>query len=39
MALSFVEIDGQRLELMPTRAVLSPFSGGHDDGGASGVSY
>ena len=39
MALSFVEIDGQRLKLLHTRAVLSPLRGGHDDGGASGVSY
>ena len=39
MALSFVEIDGQRLEPLPTRTVLSPFNGGHDYGGASGGSY
>lgn len=39
MALSFVEIDGRRLELLPTRAVLSPLSDGHDDGCASGVYY
>ncbi len=40
MAVSLVNIEGQRLELLPARAVLSPISGAHDDGGASGsVSY
>ena len=40
MALSIVEIDGQRLELLPARAELSPFNDGLDDGGANGgVSY
>lgn len=39
MALSFVEINGRRLELLPTRAVLSPLSDGHDDCGASGIYH
>lgn len=39
MTLSLVEIDRPRLELLPTRAMLSPLRGGHDDSGASGVGY
>jgi hypothetical protein len=33
-ALTFAEIDGQHVELLPTRTVLSMFSLGGDDGGA-----
>jgi hypothetical protein len=40
MAPSFVEIDGQHPELLRACALLSPFSGDRDDGGANGsVSY
>lgn len=36
-ALSFAEIDGQRMELLPARTVLSLFStGGGGDGGEGG---
>ncbi|MGH3898219.1 MAG: hypothetical protein ACRDTA_08175 [Pseudonocardiaceae bacterium] len=36
-ALSFVEIDGQHVELLPARTVLSTFSMGGGDGGAGGA--
>ncbi len=35
-ALSFVEIDGQHVELLPARTVLSTFAMGGGDGGAGG---
>ena len=35
-ALSFVEIDGQHVELLPARTVLSMFSAGGGKGGAGG---
>jgi hypothetical protein len=41
-ALSFVEVEGQHVELLPARTVLSMFSaggcgcGGHGDGGGNG---
>jgi hypothetical protein len=37
-ALSFVEIDGQHVELLPARTVMSMFAvkGGGGDGGAGG---
>ena len=36
-ALSFVEIDGQHVELLPARTVLSMFSAGGCCGGKGGV--
>ena len=45
-ALSFTEIDGQHVELLPARTVLSLFAvggfggdGGSADGGAGGACY
>ena len=35
-ALSFCEIDGQHVELLPARTVLSVFSMGGGDGGTGG---
>lgn len=35
-ALSFAEIDGQRVELLPARTVLSMFSTGGSCGGCTG---
>ena len=35
--LSFAEIDGQHVELLPARTVLSLFSAGGGDGGAGGA--
>jgi hypothetical protein len=32
-ALSFAEVDGQRVELLPARTVLSLFNAGGDGGG------
>ena len=37
-ALSFSEIDGQHVELLPARTVLSLFSLGDGDGGSNVVS-
>lgn len=36
-ALSFADIDGQHVELLPARTVLSLFSLGEGDGGTSNV--
>lgn len=36
-ALSFVEIDGQHVELLPARTVMSMFHAGGGDGGAGGA--
>jgi hypothetical protein len=36
-ALSFADIDGQHVELLPARTVLSMFSLGDPDGGGSNV--
>ncbi|MGB8256383.1 MAG: hypothetical protein WCE71_13560, partial [Pseudonocardiaceae bacterium] len=35
-ALSFAEIDGQHVELLPARTVMSMFSAGGDGGGRGG---
>ncbi|MGH3783894.1 MAG: hypothetical protein ACRDRO_25565 [Pseudonocardiaceae bacterium] len=35
-ALSFVEIDGQHVELLPARTVMSMFHAGGGDGGQGG---
>ncbi|MBV9143531.1 MAG: hypothetical protein JO115_21900 [Pseudonocardiales bacterium] len=35
-ALSFAEIDGQHVELLPARTVMSLFSAGHEGGGRGG---
>ena len=37
-ALSFADIDGQHVELLPARTVLSLFSLGDGDGGSNVVS-
>lgn len=37
-ALSFIEIDGQYVDLLPARTVLSPFSAGGGVGGAGGAN-
>ncbi|MGH3865484.1 MAG: hypothetical protein ACRDQ4_04955 [Pseudonocardiaceae bacterium] len=36
-ALSFGEIDGQHVELLPARTVMSMFALGHGSGGDGGV--
>ena len=36
-ALSFAEIDGQHLELLPARTVMSTFTMGGGDGGTGGA--
>ncbi len=36
-ALSFVEIDSQHVELLPSRTVLSLFSAHHGEGGGASV--
>lgn len=36
-ALSFADIDGQHVELLPARTVLSLFSLGEGDGGTSNI--
>ncbi|MDQ2791988.1 MAG: hypothetical protein DLM60_20950 [Pseudonocardiales bacterium] len=36
-ALSFVEIDGQHVELLPARTVMSLFSAGGGNGGKGGA--
>jgi hypothetical protein len=36
-ALSFAEIDGQQVELLPARTVMSLFSTGGGDGGQGGA--
>jgi hypothetical protein len=36
-ALSFAEIDGQHLELLPARTVMSTFAMGGGDGGTGGA--
>ncbi|MGH3907675.1 MAG: hypothetical protein ACRDTE_26370 [Pseudonocardiaceae bacterium] len=35
-ALSFAEIDGQHLEMLPARTVLSMYGGGYGDDGGDG---
>ncbi|MGH3773476.1 MAG: hypothetical protein ACRDRW_19140 [Pseudonocardiaceae bacterium] len=36
-ALSFAELDGQQVELLPTRTVLSTFTHGTNGGDATGT--